>query len=219
MENKAAMLEAVKRKRFLLQHESDSKGEHDEGQSTHSEDNELAPSGESSQASSHDALLGKPDGKDSPMDAESPKEGENETALGKQGGFNKTSKKSPENSKNLFVNTKKDSHDPVDLNKNRNMAGADRQNNQHDDMGVDVHENPRLQSSKMAFHNSKKAEAIKNSSRKEVKSDMDIEDNVPSHGEDNPDASPDNTANDKPRLSGLKGARAKLDGFLSKMKK
>ena len=209
MNNKASMLEAVKRKRFLLQHSSE-----EPESSSHEEDQELAPES----ASKHDALLGKPGGKNDQNPAESQEDSDNETAEGQEG-FDKISHKSPANSKNLFANPKKDTHDPVDLNKDRNMAGADAENNQHDEMGVDVHEDPRMQSSKMAKHNAVKAEGIKNSERKMVKGDMQIPDVVPSHGEDNPDASPDEKVNDKPRLGGLKGARAKLDGFLSKMKK
>ena len=214
MDNKASMLEAVKRKRFLLQHETDSTGEHDEGQSTHSDDDELAPNS----SASHDALLGKPGGKNSMSPAEDHEDSENETAEG-QDGFPKVSKTSPANSKNLFADPKKDTHDPVDLNHDRNMAGSDATNTQHDEMGVNVHKDVRSQSSNMAKNNAVKDEGIKSSSRAGVKSDMQIPDVTPSHGEDNPEASPTNNVNDKPRLTGMKGARAKLDGFLAKRKK
>lgn len=212
MDQKASMLEAVKRKRFLLQHEQDSSEEHNEGQSTHSDDDELAPNS----SASHDALLGKPGGKNDQDPAESQADSDNETAEG-QDGFPKISKATaPENSNNQFLNPKKDTHDPVDLNADKNMAGPDAENTQHDEMGVDTHKDVRTQSSKMAKNNAHKDEGIKNSTRKDVKGKMSIPDVVPSHGEDNPDASPDERVNDKPRLTGMKGARAKLDSFFGR---
>lgn len=217
MDNKASMLEAVKRKRLMIQqHETDNSSEHAEGEGADT-DGELAPA---SGSSTKDALLGKPVGESEPSPAESLSDSDNETQLGTEGGFNKISKATaPANSKNLFQNPKKDTHDPVDLNKDRNMAGPDAENNQHDEMGVQPHQDVRMQSSLMAKKNAIKDEGIKSFARKDVKSKMNIADVVPSHGEDNPDASPDEEVNDKPRLSGMKGARAKLDGFLSKMKK
>jgi len=263
---KEHMMEAMKRKRAMIQqHEEDSKGPHAAGQSPG--DDELAPA---SGASKRDALLGKPDGKNSYKDAESHEEAKNETMLGQEGGFNKEVHTSPSNSKVMFHDPKEDTHDPVDLNRHRNMAG-DGSNSKYDKMGVDEHKDVRLQSSKMAFKNAKKAEGLKYDALKKVKADMDIKSGIESHGRDAgkdvEDAVSDNemqkgfsapmskvnrsgskeqmwdqdkegshdegglyaeegaegdgdmeSSKMRGKMSGLKGARARLDGFLSKMK-
>jgi hypothetical protein len=56
MDNKAAILEAVKRKRAQIQYQSKDADDpsHDES------DGELAPEGDANKASDHDALLGSP---------------------------------------------------------------------------------------------------------------------------------------------------------------
>lgn len=227
---KEHMLEAVKRKRAQLQqHEEDSTGEHAEGQSAETGDEELAPA---SGGSKRDALLGKPDGKDSNAPAESHEESQNQTKLGASGGFDKEVHTSPANSKNLFHDPKKDTHDPVDLNRHK-LMGADEGgvSNKYDKMGVNEHLDVRKQSSVLAKHNATKDEGLKNRALASVKAKLNISSpKASSDGEagmDGGDAVSDNeTEGDGNeggfgggKLSGLKGARARLDGFLSKMKR
>jgi hypothetical protein len=208
MDNKSTMLEAVKRKRYQIQqHEEDQTGEDSEGQSARMGDDELAPVSGSHQ---RDALLGKPETEGEPGDVKDESH-QNQTELGKQGGFNKLDKAgAPENSKNLFHDPKKDTHDAVDLNKHRNMAG-DGSNSKYDKMGVNEHKDVRLQSSNLAKKNAIKAEAIKGQSRKSVKSSMDIADNEPSHGEDVQDAVKDNQ-----QQPGFAAPHSKVNGSGSK---
>jgi hypothetical protein len=219
MDNKAALLEAVKRKRALIQYQ---KEDPDVNSQSKDEDNEdLAPAG-ANKASEHDALLGTPDGKNSSEPAESSSDADNQTALGKEQGFDRESHESPANSKNLFLDPKKDTHDPVDLNKHRDMAGREGERNQNDDMGVDVHQDVRRQSSKLAGKNAVRAEGLKNSFRNDVKGKMDLSSKMASSdgdaGKDAPDAAAAINPDNPGKLTGMKSARAKLDGFLSKMK-
>jgi hypothetical protein len=217
MNDKAALLEAVKRKRAMIQYQSkDAEDPNHDGMDK--DDGELAPDGSANKASTHDALLGHPDGKDTGNEAETPEESKNETAEGQDGFPNISHASAPGNSKNLFVNPKKDTHDAVDLNRDRDMAGVEGDSNQHDDMGVDTHKDVRRQSSGLAHKNAVKAEGIKNAVRKDVKSKVEIPDNVPSHGEDAKDAVSGVQSDNPGKLTGMKSARAKLDGFLSKMK-
>lgn len=259
-------MEALKRKQAAghKQYQSNDKTPGGSGQGFNDEDGELAPT----RASEHDAILGTP--VDAGYAADSFEEhNQNQTALGKQGGLEKNGKQtSPANSKDLFQDPKVDTHDPVDLNRDRNMAG-DGSNSKYDKMGVDEHVDPRMQSSKLAAANMKMNQSIKDRSRKQVKSAMNIKDNVPSMGEDAPGAVSDNqmqkgfaapvsrvnqagedlkwdqdrdgvqgsgAGNEglydnnadegvdqhmpepKKRFSGIKGARAKLDGFLNRRK-
>ena len=263
---KEQMLEAMKRKRAMIQqHEEDAQGEHAASQSSQSDDQELAPS----RGSEKDTLMSKA-GKE-PGNAESSRDEDNQTALGEQGGFDHVDHASaPENSKVLFHDPKKDTHDPADLNRNRNMAG-DGSNSKYDKMGVDEHKDVRHQSSKLAGENAVKNEGLKKSVLGDVKSKVNLKSPMASQGEeagmDAEDSLRDNSqqagfkapfskvnrsgsksqdwdvdkegANNKgglyaeegnedgdeegsemkPKMTGLKGARAKLDGFLSKMKK
>jgi hypothetical protein len=216
MDNKAAMLEAVKRKRYMIQSQSESLGPKGQGGEGSEESDELAPEG----SASKDALLGKPVSKDSSPDTRDSGE-QGETALGQEGGFDHEEHKSPENSKNLFLNPKKDTHDAVDLNKNRNMAGSEGENTQHDEMGVDAHRDVRLQSSNMAKKNAFRAEGAKDEARKTVKGQMAMPNLTPSQGEeagkDSPEATKAEEGSRKPAsFVGMKGARAKLDKFFGK---
>ena len=277
---KEHMMEAIKRKKFQKQYESDSEGEHSEGQSAKEGDQELAPEGgmspHSEQGShSRDALLGHPP-EHPALKATRPADLQGETQLGKEIGFDHESHGSPANSKNLFIDTKKDPHDPVDLNRHRNMAG-DGSNPKYDNMGVDEHVDVRKQASKLTGKNAIAGEAQKRHERGFVKSKMDIASKESSAGSDfGRDAGTDSedavkhnslqagfgapqskvnrsgsakqgwdmdeegangrdsfykaggeTDHDgdeeghsmKSRMTGFKSARAKLDGFLSKMKK
>lgn len=203
----------------MLKSEEASEGETDGGDDS-DESDELAPQG----SSKHDAMMGKPEGKNTTQDADLGDQNKNQTALGKQGGFDHISKTSPANSKPMFHDPRKDTHDDADPNLGRNMAGNQGDNTQHDEMGVDVHKEPRLQSSKMAARNMSSARGLKDSSRSDVKGEMDMPDVVPSHGEDVKDAPGDTgtAVTDRAvqtKFGGLKGARQKLDGFLSKMKR
>jgi hypothetical protein len=273
---KEHMLEAVKRRKFTKQYESDSDGEHAEGQGSEIGDQELAPSsGMSKTTGSHerDALLGHPSAHPALKDTR-PADLQGETQLGEEQGFDKEMGhvSAPANSKNLFHDPKVDTHDPVDLNRHRNMAG-DGSNPKYDKMGVDEHTDVRKQSSKLAGVNARKGEGLKDKERSFVKSKMDISspkassdreagmdasgvvgDNSmqkgfkapfskvnrsgdKSQGWDQDSEGPnakgamyaeggesdhdgdEEGSSMKPRMTGLKGARAKLDGFLSKMKK
>lgn len=234
MDNKATMLEAVKRKRYQIQqHEEDQTGPDNEGEGARMGDDELAPA---SGSHNRDALLGKPETEPEPTDEKSETH-QNETELGQEGGFNKVIKAgAPANSKNLFHDPKKDTHDPVDLNKHRNMANTGL-NEKYDKMGVNEHKDVRLQSSNLAKRNAIKDEGIKKQSRSAVKSSMDMPDIEPTNSEDVQDAVHDNeqqgpgfdsddsngadSDNDTaPPGSGgaMKKARGRLEGFLSKMK-
>lgn len=217
MDNKASLLEAIKRKRSLIQYQKD---DHDVNEQSESEDSdgELAPEGNSNKGSDHDALLGSPGGKDSMAPAESSEEGQNQTALGHSGGFNKEIHSSPKNSKNLFVNPKKDTHDPVDLNKNRDMAGVEGESNQHDEMGINPHEEVRSQSSALAGKNAVKSEGIKKVFGKNIGSKLDVNMSDPGKGEDSPDPVAAVNSDNPGKFTGMKSARAKLDGYLSKFK-
>lgn len=167
---KESMLESVKRKRAMIkQHEED------EQPNSHSSDDsdELAPEG----SSSKDALYGKPVTEGYAKDAESKYEQENVTQQGQRGFDHEAEGASaPHNNKVLFHDPKSDTHDPVDLNAHNNMAGEDRGDIQHSNMGVDAHKEPREQSSALAAHNAKRAEALKASSRADVKSKMALPD-------------------------------------------
>lgn len=214
----AALLEAVKRKRAAIQYQKDDSNVNEQSKDEDS-DGELAPEGNANKGSDHDALLGSPDGKDSKMPAESSEQDDNQTALGHSGGFNKQIKaNAPENSKNLFVNPKKDTHDPVDLNKDRNMAGEQGESNQQDEMGVEPHEDVRSQSSALAGKNAVKAEGIKKAFGKTIGSKLDVNTSDPGKGEDSPDPVSAINSDNPGKLTGMKSARSKLDGFLSKMK-
>jgi hypothetical protein len=214
---KEHMIEAVKRKRAMIQqHEEDSKGPHAEGQSAQTGDEELAPE---SGSSNRDALLGKPGGTNHEEDAESPEEEGNDTELGEEGGFDHISKDSaPENSKVLFQDPKKDTHDEADPNMHRNMAGdGGGLATKYDKMGVKEHTDPRLQSSHMAKRNMGRAEGVKSKEHALVAQKTHTQAPRASHGEDVHDA----VAGDNEQMQGyspLKKARAKLDGFLGKLK-
>lgn len=214
MNDKAALLEAVKRKRAMIQYQSKDAEDpnHDES------DGELAPDGNANKASEHDALLGKPGGKDSTQPAESSAKDDNQTQLGHDGGFDKEVHTSPENSKNQFLNPKKDTHDAADLTKDRNMAGADGERNQNDEMGINPHKEVRSQSSGLAKGNAVKAEGIKKAFGKTIGEKLDVNTSDPGHGEESKDASAGVQSDNPGRLTGMKSARSKLDGFLSKMK-
>lgn len=174
---KDGLLQAIKRKRYLKQYQSQ-----DDSPGGHEQEGDLAPS--SSASHSHDALLGGNPvqtgmGKDT-RDAGN----QNQTAFGKQGGLEKHGKvSSPANSKNLFQDVKHDPHDPVDLNRDRNMAG-DGSNSKYDKMGVDEHTPLQQQGSKLTSSNLNKTKSLKDRARKDVKGKMNIDDNNPSHGED-----------------------------------
>jgi hypothetical protein len=113
--------------------------------------------------------------------------GQGQTALGKEGFDHEEHAGAPENSKPMFHDPKKDTHDAVDLNKHRNMAG-DGSNPKYDKMGVDEHKDVRLQSSHLARANAVHAENLKAKSRHQVQSAMNIDDKDASHGEEVEDA-------------------------------
>lgn len=217
---KEHMLEALKRKRSQIQYESDSKGPHAGGQSEETGDEELAPVGGSAK---HDAMLGKPGGHNSSADAESESESENQNAMGEGGdGFQDgpdSHASAPKNSRSLFQDPKKDTHDEVDPNMHRNMAGdGGGLETKYDDMGVDVHKDVRSQSSHMAKHNMGKAEALKHKEAGLVgrKTQTDLHD--PGKGEDAHDA----VAGDNEKMQGygpMKKARSKLDSFIGSLKR
>lgn len=200
------MLEAVKRKRAMLQHDEEY---------SHDGEEELAP-----MSGSHkkDALLGEPEGSNAEENAETPEEEKNETALGEEGGFDHVEHASaPENSKNQFHDPKKDTHDEVDPNMHRNMAGeGGGLETKYDKMGVSEHKDVRLQSSKMAKHNMQKAAEIKGKEHAIVASKMKTQAPMASHGEDAHDAVAGD--NEQMQVSPMKRARGKLEGFLSKLK-
>jgi len=203
----SGMLEAIKRKRYMMKempmHEP-------EAETT--KDDELAPVSASHE---HDALLGNPAkvGKGKLVeDAIQDGEKDNQVAEGMRG-FGKDGKPAPDNSHDDFFDTKKDSHDPVDLNEHRNMAGADGESNQMDHMGVHAGKDVRLQSSAMAKHNAMNNEHIKKESRGVVKKAIGI---------NQPDANPGDGLGDgdgpTDEKSGMKLARSRMNGFLSKMR-
>jgi len=255
---KEAMLAAVKRKRAdLQQHEEDSKGPHAEGQSAKDGDDELAPArgeGEAGTMKSREEKYG--DTRDADV------QGETREGLS---GFDKIDKSTaPANSKNLFHDPKVDTHDDADPNMQRNMAG-DGSNSKYDKMGVDEHEDPRLQSSKMAATNMAKNKALKLAAHNKIDRDVNVDgDGMDDHGEGSFEGkinqqqqkgfparkSKVNMSGDKEQMPDqdmegvagkgglyaehgegdeqreafrqkgpMKMARAKLDGFLGKMKK
>jgi len=208
MNDKASMLEAVKRKRFQLK-----SGEED---MEHDKDQELAPERDNMENSAHDVR--------SPMH-------QNQTALGKEGFAKEEHVGGPLNSKNMFHDPKKDTHDEVDLNSDRNMAGSGGGlETKYDKMGVDEHKDVRAQSSHLAKANMHKAGALKSASRHAVQGSMDIHDKDASSdreaGDDVTDALGDepegkgssDIAFDSGRGGAMKAARGKLEGFLSKRK-
>lgn len=260
--NKEAMMVAMRRKKDQIkQFQTDDNTPGGHGQA--GADDELAPT----RASKEDALLGgTPDSSEPP--SLSGTDNKNQTALGESQGFSKVDKSSaPQNSKPLFVDPKKDLHDPVDLNRHRNIAG-DGSNPKYDNIGVDESVPLQQQASKLTADNASRTAALKDSSRKHVKSSMNIMDNKPTMGEDVPDAAKDmrqqkgfpapfskvnrsgdkslvwdqdkdgvagtpdglyeptgeevgdddDLAENKSKMRGLKGARSRLDGFLSKNK-
>ena len=217
---KEHMMEAMKRKRALLHEEHD--GEHAQGQSAMTGNEELAPA---RGAHKSDAMLGHPDGKNTEQDARSSTEYENQTELGKQGGFDHEVHSSPVNSKNMFHDPKKDTHDDADPNMHRNMAGdGGGLNAKYDKMGVDEHKDVRHQSSSMAKHNMDKGEALKHQELSKVQGKTAIghhaamQPGIDSDSDHEIEA--ENDGDEAPKSHfGMKGARAKLDGFLSKMKR
>jgi hypothetical protein len=208
MNPKASMLEAVKRKRYQIQqHEEDATGEHADGQSSQDGDDELAPVGGSGKK---DALMGgKPDTEGEPGNTRDPMK-QGQTKLGEEGGFDHEEHSSPENSKNLFQDPKKDTHDSVDLNAHRNMAG-DGSNSKYDKMGVDDHKDVRMQSSKMAGLNARKGEALKAKSRGATQSAMNIHEPDAGMGDDVPDA-----FGNHEQQKGFPAAKSKINRFGSK---
>lgn len=190
---KEHMLEAVKRKRAMLEDESDG---------------ELAPDGDESKS----------------LGGHAPEMNENQTALGKEGFDHEEHSGAPMNSKDKFFNVKKDTHDSADLNEHRDMApGSSQLDEKYSTMGVDPHKDVRQQSSHLAKANAMRNEAMKSKTSSIVGHKTAVDMHDPGMGEDvQPESGQmaENSARPgQPEAKfGLKGARGKLEGFLSRMK-
>lgn len=176
---KDGMMEAVKRRKFVKQHEEDSHGEHAQGQSAMTGDDELAPA---RGAAGKDVNLGgHPDDSGAPQETRDAAH-QGQTKLGMEGFDHVDKSSAPVNSKPMFHDPGKDTHDDADPNMHRNMAG-DGSNSKYDKMGVDEHKDVRLQSSDMAKSNMMRGSAGKMAARKMVGDATNVERNPVDHGE------------------------------------
>jgi hypothetical protein len=204
------MLEAVRRKRQMIQQHEQDESELHGGDKTAQEENGLAPVSQAHGGSEHDVLRGgTPDGQNSKAPAETRDEDDNQTELGQEGGFDHISKGSPVNSKTLFQNPKVDTHDDADPNMGKQMSGEQGESNQTDQMHVNVGDDPRKHSAPQTESNMAKMKAQKGATLATAKEDMHMSNVVPSHGEDGTEY----------KGKGLKAARSKMDGFLAKLRK